>query len=40
MFGPATLAAAAVLAWLLITTAYWLMIARDCPQFTAQKSVA
>lgn len=40
LLGPATLAAAVVLAWLLIATVYWLMIARDCRPLTAQKSVA
>ncbi|HZW07628.1 MAG TPA: hypothetical protein VFF65_10935 [Phycisphaerales bacterium] len=34
MVAPVTLAAAAVLAWLLIATVYWLMIARDCKPFT------
>jgi len=40
MVAPVTLAAAVVLAWLLIATGYWLMIARDCRPFTAQKSPA
>lgn len=33
--GPATLAAAIDLVWLLIATGFWLMIARDCKPFTA-----
>jgi hypothetical protein len=35
--GPAKLAAAIVLVWLLISMGYWLMIARDCKPLTARQ---